>query len=71
MLIKTGHVIEFNIGEFVYLKMDKEQERLMVVAITLKPCNAVMYGVSNSKEESWCYGMELSYERDILLATTN
>ena len=71
MLIKTGHVIEFNIGEFVYLKVDKEQSKQMVVSITLRPCNAVQYELFDGSRESWHFAIEISRERDILLATSN
>jgi hypothetical protein len=71
MLIKTGHVIEFNIGEFVYLKVDKDQSKRMIVSIALRPCNAVQYEIYDGHSESWHFGIELSAERDILLATSN
>ena len=71
MLIKTGHVIEFNIGDFVYAKMDREQAKRMVTAICLRPSLAVEYETTDGNTDLWYYGIELSTERDIVLATSN
>jgi hypothetical protein len=63
---KTGHKIEFNIGDIVYLKTDEEQHSRMVTSISLRPGGMVTYCLSFGSYESWHYGIEISDEQDIV-----
>ena len=66
----TGHMIEFNIEQIVYLKMDNEQHGRMVTGIALRPGLSVIYCLSFGVTETWHYGIEIDDERDIVKATT-
>lgn len=57
--------IDFDIGDFVYLVTDGEQQRRQVVSITIDP-NGIMYGVILGTEESVHYGIELSAEKQVI-----
>ena len=50
---------KFNIGDFVYLKHDPEQIRMMITSIKVSPME-IMYMVSSGMNESPFYEMELS-----------
>lgn len=70
VLLPTGHMIDFEIGQIVYLKTDKEQHQRMVTAICLRPNRNVMYCLTFGNTESWHYKIEIDNERDIMKATT-
>ena len=70
VFISTGHKIEFEIGQTVYLKMDNEQHERMVTGISLRPNRSVTYCLSLGTTETWHYGIEINDERDIVKATT-
>lgn len=67
----SGHVLKFNISQVVYLKTDTDQSPRIVTGIQLRPSSAITYGVSSGAEETWHYDIELSDERDVILATSN
>lgn len=69
-VISTGHKIEFEIGQTVYLKMDNEQHGRMVTAISLRPNRSVTYCLAFGTTETWHYGIEIDDQRDIVKATT-
>jgi hypothetical protein len=69
--LPTGHLIEFNIGQTVYIKTDPDQLPRIITAITLRPTNSVTYCLSFSTNESWHYAMEIDSEKDILQTTNN
>lgn len=62
------HKIEFMLGQLVYMKTDIDQEPVMVIGITLKPNNSVVYEISSGMKSSDAYGIELSAEKDVLLS---
>jgi hypothetical protein len=70
VFLSTGHKIEFDIGQKVYLKMDNEQRERMVTGISLRPNRSVTYCLALGTTETWHYGIEIDDERDIVKATT-
>ena len=70
VFLSTGHKIEFDIGQTVYLKMDNEQHGRMVTGISLRPNRSVTYCLAFGTTETWHYGIEIDEERDIVKATT-
>lgn len=70
-VLSSGHELEFNIEQVVYLKTDKEQIPRLVTGISLRPFKSVTYGITQSSSESWHFGFEISNERDIILCTSN
>ena len=70
VFLSTGHKIEFEIGQTVYLKMDNEQHGRMVTGISLRPNRSVTYCLAFGTTETWHYGIEIDDERDIIKATT-
>jgi hypothetical protein len=70
VFLSTGHKIEFDIGQKVYLKMDNEQRERMVTGISLRPNQSVTYCLALGTTETWHYGIEIDDERDIVKATT-
>lgn len=66
---RLPHKIEFNIGQQVYLITDEDQSPRIVTGIHLRPNVCVIYSVSSGSKESEHYGIEISLERDVLLAT--
>lgn len=70
-LISEKYKLEFEIGQIVYLKTDKEQRPKIITGITLRQFNCVLYGLTENSTETWHYYFEIINERDILLATSN
>lgn len=64
------YIIEFEIGQTVYLKMDNEQHGRMVTGISLRPNRSVTYCLAFGTTETWHYGIEIDDERDVVKATT-
>jgi len=62
--------IDFNIGDYVYLKTDINQYKRMITGYTIR-FNEVTYLLSLGEDESTHYGLEISNEIDILLKATN
>jgi len=71
VVLSSGHVLEFQLQQTVYLKTDKEQKPQLVTGMSLRPFNSVTYGITESSNETWHYGFEISDERDIVMATSN
>jgi len=71
LVLYSGHKLEFQIQQTVYLKTDKEQKPRLVTGITLRPFNSVTYGLTEATCENWHYGFEITEERDLILATSN
>lgn len=70
-VLPSGHKLEFQIEQIVYLNTDKEQVPRIVTGISLRPFNSVTYGLTHNATETWHYGFEISDERDIILYTSN
>ncbi len=66
---RLPHKIEFNLGQKVYIKTDEEQLQRMVTGLHLRPDHSIIYNISHETRETDHYGIELSAERDVLLAT--
>ena len=62
--------INFNIGDYVYLKTDIDQHKRIVTGYTVR-FNEVTYLLSLGEDESTHYELEISDEIDILLKSTN
>jgi hypothetical protein len=60
---------EFDLGEMVYLRTDPDQNMLVVTTIAISP-GGLLYKLAIGTNESWHYGIEISREKDILLATS-
>lgn len=58
------------LGEEVYLKTDREQQKRIVTQITERD-GGWIFNLSLNTSDSWHYGFEISKERDIILATSN
>jgi hypothetical protein len=70
-VLSSGHKLEFQIEQIVYLNTDKEQLPRIITGISLRPFNSVTYGLTANTTETWHYDFEISDERDILLCTSN
>ncbi len=62
---------EFDFGETVYLKTDREQYQRMVTCILHYKSGELMYRVRCGTIDSEHFGYELSKEVNVLLHTTN
>ena len=62
--------INFNIGDYVYLKTDIDQYKRIVTGYTVR-FNEVTYLLSLGDDESTHYELEISNEIDILLKATS
>lgn len=63
-------VIQFDIGDSVYLRTDHDQLERLVTGINIREVG-VTYGVSCGTNESWHYAFEMTKERDIIKATSS
>ena len=62
--------VSFNIGDYVYLKTDVDQNRLIITGYTVR-FNEITYLLSLGEDESTHYELEISNEIDILLKATS
>ena len=62
--------INFNIGDYVYLKTDVDQHKRIVTGYTVR-FNEVTYLLNLGEDESTHYELEISSEIDILLKSMN
>jgi hypothetical protein len=60
------YILEFQIGQSVYLINDQQQKPRFVTGITLKPFYSVVYELTSETVESWHFGFEISNEKDIM-----
>lgn len=60
---------EFEIGQPVYLKTDKEQLQRIVTGMIIRH-GTILYHLSQGTGETVHYGVEICAERDVILATT-
>jgi hypothetical protein len=61
---------EYELGDTVYLKTDKDQQQRIVTGITFRP-GSVIYLLSCGSSETQHYGIEITTEIDIVLKTDN
>lgn len=59
---------KFEIGQEVYLKTDKDQNKRIVTGIEISQNNTIMYKLVCYSTETWHYDFEIMNERDILLS---
>ncbi len=62
--ISVTDIIEFKLGDIVYLKIDKDNEAGMITAIRISPSSYSYYVTWTDKEEAHHYGMELTTEKN-------
>lgn len=62
---------KFNIGDFVYVVTDVEQDKGIITSIRVLPNNGITYMVSVGSKQDVYFEFELSAERNVLLTTTN
>jgi hypothetical protein len=61
----------FNIGDIVFLKTDKDQSPRIVTAIILYEGSRVNYRINSGTTETWHTECEITLEKDVLITTTN
>lgn len=61
--------IKFKLGDFVYLKTDKEQNKRIVIGVNIRPSGR-LYELGYGSASSWHYELEISEEKDTLLAVS-
>jgi hypothetical protein len=61
---------KYEIGEIVYLKTDLDQIARVVVAITVRPENCIVYSLACGIDSSLHYALEISHEADAALKVT-
>lgn len=71
MKLPTGHILDFELGDIVYLKTDPEQLERIITAFCLYPGNGVTYRLSFDTEDAWHYAIEISTEKDIVKSLNN
>ena len=62
---------EFEIGDTVYLKTDRDQHERIITGIWIRPNGGIRYDVAYIGHETIHYAIELSRERNVIMATTN
>lgn len=70
VILPTGHVLEFNFYETVYLKTDPDQHPRLVTEIHLYPGKQATYTLSMGTTNSTHYSGEITRERDVVKATS-
>lgn len=66
MAIKKWVEIEFEIGDIVYLKTDRDQLQRMVVGISLRQ-SGLSYALACGTAEAYHFDIEISKEANILI----
>lgn len=61
---------KFNFGDVVYLKTDPEQRPRIVTTFSVG-ATSILYELSSGTITSWHRDFEITYEKDVLLTTTN
>jgi hypothetical protein len=61
---------KYEIGQIVFVKIDKEQKENMITAILIRPGGCISYELHDGVRNKWFYEFECSEEKDIVKATT-
>lgn len=65
MIYKTN----YNLGDFVYIRTDKEQKQSLITQIRIMPTNGnnymAMYFIVCNTGGDWFYELEFSIEKDL------
>jgi hypothetical protein len=69
-IFNEEYTIDFEMGQIVYLKTDGEQIGRMILGINLRPNGQVLYSLAHAERESQHYAIEISAEKDIIMATS-
>ena len=59
--------VEYELGEFVYLKTDPDQYKRMVTGYYIGMDNSILYEVALGSGGSKYYAKELSRDKDIMI----
>lgn len=70
-MTKKTLLLQFNIGQTVYVKTDIDQLPRIVYGIEVYGNDLVAYKTSRDREVSTHYGFELTEESDIMIKTNN
>lgn len=62
---------KFKLGELVYLKTDPEQMARIIISLQISVDGGLLYKLAIGMSEQWHYEVEISREKDIVLATQN
>ena len=65
-----GYRIKYNIGQTVYLRTDADQLERLITGINIRP-NGISYALTNGTNESYHYDFEITFDRDIIKATSS
>lgn len=66
----AGYRIKYSIGQTVYLRTDADQLERLVTGINIRP-NGISYALTNGTNESYHYDFEITFDRDIIKATSS
>jgi hypothetical protein len=58
---------EYGLGDIVYLITDKEQDPYIIIQVSFRP-DGVIYQLAKGSNSSWCYGIEMSRQRDLVFS---
>lgn len=61
---------KFKFGQTVYLRTDKDQQPRMVTKMQVNPNLSITYELSCGIQDTWHFEIEISEERDALLAVS-
>ena len=62
---------KFDIGAIVYIKVDLDQNPLVLISVRISAGDGLLYLVSGMDEQRWMYDIELSLEPNVILKTSN
>lgn len=58
--------LKHEIGDFVYLKTDKDQDKRIVIGVNIRP-SGILYELGYGSTSSWHYEIEITESKDVLL----
>lgn len=61
---------KFNFGDVVYLKTDNAQQPRIVTGFSVRQ-TCITYELACGVTTSWHWDFEMTYEKDVVLTTTN
>lgn len=60
---------QFELGQIVFLKTDKDQQERIITALEIRPKDCISYEVYASTVVSWHYDFEMTKEPNITYKT--
>lgn len=61
---------KFNLGQVVYLRTDIEQQARIVTLLEISPGGTIIYGLTCGTQDSKHFDIEITEERDALMAAS-